>query len=69
MGEAAPRPATPRQTYQLNMIKCMRKVEPGDGDILTFAEADALLAETARQGLWTPRRPVQRTDSDVGTRG
>ena len=53
------RPATAFQLHRLNMLACVRIVQPGDGETLSFAVADALLAETARQGLWTPRRALK----------
>jgi hypothetical protein len=56
---AAERPATVFQLHRLNLLECLRRVAPGEGDTLTFAEADALLEETARRGLWTPRRALK----------
>ena len=53
----AERPATAFQMHRINMLECVRRVAPGEGETISFAEADALLAEAARQGLWTPTRP------------
>ena len=61
---AAERPATAFQMHRINHARCLRRVAPGEGETISFAEADALLAETARQGLWTPRRQLRRTPND-----
>ena len=60
---AAERPATAHQMHRINMLECVRIVAPGDGNTLSFTEADALLAETARRGLWVPKRPLEATNT------
>ena len=61
---AAERPATAFQMHRINMLEVLRRVAPGEGETISFAEADKLLAETARQGLWIPRRQLRRTPND-----
>ncbi len=61
---AAPKPkervATPAQLYRLNQLGYLKLVPTGEGRPIPFSTADALLAETAARGLWTPRHPRDR---------
>lgn len=54
------RVATPAQLYRLNQFGYLQLVPNGEGQPVPFSKADAILAETAERGLWTPKSPRAR---------
>jgi len=57
-----PRPATIPQLYRLNQLNCLKLMPISEGDQINFTDADKILADAEREGLWTPKHPRTRDD-------
>ena len=56
-----PRPATFAQAYRLNTLHCFKLVEPGEGEMVDWHQADKVLSDAAAPAFGHPRSPQPDT--------